>query len=92
MCAEKEPLECHRAILVSRHLVKAGLEVTHIHADAHLESQAESLARLGRSLRMDVDAPQLFRSAEEVLEEVYAWQERRIAYAVEVEAKDVSAA
>ena len=84
MCAEKEPLECHRTILVSRHLVQARLEVKHIHADGHLEGHTEALRRLTRSLRMDVDAPRLFQTAEEVLDEVYAAQERRIAYAVEV--------
>lgn len=91
MCAEKEPLECHRTILVSRHLVKAGLEVKHIHADGHLENQAEALARLASSLRLRVDEAQLFRSRDEVLEDAYLLQERRIAYAVEIEAKDVAA-
>ena len=27
MCAEKEPLECHRTILVSRHLAALGIEI-----------------------------------------------------------------
>ena len=30
MCAEKEPLGCHRTILVSRHLSARGVHVTHI--------------------------------------------------------------
>lgn len=90
MCAEKEPLECHRTILVARHLARVGLEVTHIHADGHLESHAEAIARLARSLRLRVDEPHLFRSRDEVLEDAYALQERRIAY--EVDAKDVPAA
>ena len=89
MCAEKEPLECHRTILVSRHLARVGQEVTHIHADGHLESQAEAIARLARSLHLRVDEPQLFRSRDEVLEDAYMLQERRITYAVEV--KDVAA-
>jgi uncharacterized protein (DUF488 family) len=42
MCAEKEPLECHRTILVARHLVAAGAEVKHILADGRLESQGEA--------------------------------------------------
>ncbi|CAI2717059.1 DUF488 domain-containing protein [Nitrospina watsonii] len=33
MCAEKEPLNCHRAILVSRHLESQGLQVQHILED-----------------------------------------------------------
>src|SRR5262245_47807049 len=31
MCAEKEPLDCHRTILVARHVVARGHEVLHIH-------------------------------------------------------------
>ena len=34
MCAEKEPLECHRAILVARHLVARGFDIQHITAMA----------------------------------------------------------
>ena len=34
MCAEKEPLECHRTILVARYLVALGINVWHIHLDA----------------------------------------------------------
>ena len=36
MCAEKDPLECHRTILVSRELNKEGLAVEHILADGHV--------------------------------------------------------
>ena len=31
MCAEKEPLKCHRTILVARHLYALGIAVQHIH-------------------------------------------------------------
>jgi hypothetical protein len=36
MCAEKEPLECHRSILVSKHLVLVDLDIKHIRADDKL--------------------------------------------------------
>lgn len=36
MCAEREPLDCHRTILVCRHL--RGLEIAHILADGTLEA------------------------------------------------------
>lgn len=38
LCAEREPLECHRTLLVSRHLAEMGLEIQHILADGTLES------------------------------------------------------
>ncbi len=39
MCAEKEPLNCHRMLLVSRALEKDGASVTHILADGNIEQQ-----------------------------------------------------
>ncbi len=46
MCAEKEPLDCHRTLLVSPALVNQGLGVTHIHADGMLEPHGEAMDRL----------------------------------------------
>ena len=64
MCAEKEPLECHRTILVARHLTALGFDVRHIHADGKLESHADALSRLARMLNLpEYD---MFRSREEL--------------------------
>ena len=46
MCAEKEPLECHRTLLVSRALEAEGVAVQHILADGRLESHADAMFRL----------------------------------------------
>ena len=48
MCAEEEPLECHRTILVARHLAALGIDVQHILANGKLESHADALRRLSR--------------------------------------------
>src|SRR4051812_24196689 len=50
MCAEREPLECHRTILVARELVRQNIAVTHILADGSLESHEHALQRLVVSL------------------------------------------
>jgi len=52
MCAEREPLECHRTILVSRELVREGVPVTHILADGSLESHERAMQRLVASLKL----------------------------------------
>jgi len=78
MCAEKEPLECHRGILVSRHLEAAGITVCHILADGSLESHAEAMQRLRAQLKLPES--DLFRTPEEVLEDAYRMQGERIAY------------
>ena len=36
MCAEKEPLNCHRTLLISSHLDDHGIEIQHILADRSL--------------------------------------------------------
>lgn len=85
MCAEKEPLECHRAILVARHLAALGIPVAHIHADGHIESHDAALSRLARMVH--VPEEDLFHSHEELMAEAYRRQEERIAYEVD-EASD----
>jgi uncharacterized protein (DUF488 family) len=78
MCAEKEPLECHRTILVARHLSARGVVVQHILASGRLESQTETLVRLMRQL--DLPESDMFRSQEDVQSDAYRIQESRIAY------------
>lgn len=46
MCAEKEPLDCHRAILVARHLKARGIVVHHILADGRIEPHEATERRL----------------------------------------------
>lgn len=41
MCAEKDPFDCHRAIMVSRGLALLGYTVEHILADGSLLTQSE---------------------------------------------------
>ena len=53
MCAEKEPLDCHRTTLVARALAALGVEVAHILADGGLEPHARALERLPPDLFED---------------------------------------
>ncbi len=46
MCAEKEPLDCHRTLLVGQALHERGMDVAHIHADGGLEPHADAMDRL----------------------------------------------
>ena len=45
MCAEKEPLDCHRTHLVAKALDAAGVEVMHILADGEIERHARTMER-----------------------------------------------
>jgi uncharacterized protein (DUF488 family) len=46
MCAEREPLDCHRFLLVARHLGERGAGLGHILADGRIEPQAATERRL----------------------------------------------
>ena len=37
MCAEHDPLQCHRFVLVSRHLAEKGVDISHIMRDGRVE-------------------------------------------------------
>jgi len=78
VCSEKEPLECHRTILVARHLTALGVCVRHIHADGHLEAHDAALLRLARLLNLPEN--HMFSSQEELIDDAYRRQEERIAY------------
>jgi uncharacterized protein (DUF488 family) len=78
MCAEREPLDCHRTILVAKHLAARGFDIQHVHGDGGLESHGDAIARLIRMLKMPQE--DMFHSREEIVEDAYKRQEERIAY------------
>jgi uncharacterized protein (DUF488 family) len=41
MCAEKEPLDCHRTVLVSRRLAERGVKIEHLLADSGIRFHHE---------------------------------------------------
>jgi uncharacterized protein (DUF488 family) len=46
MCAEKDPISCHRTILICKHLRQLDIEIDHIIDDKSLESQEQLEDRL----------------------------------------------
>ena len=62
MCAEKEPLDCHRTVLVSRRLAERGVAMEHLLADGgtrrHADIEEALLAKAERG------GPDLFTSGE----------------------------
>ncbi len=79
MCTEKEPLDCHRALLVARTLTERGVAVTHILADGGLEDHDDTMNRLMDALKLPRDGD-LFRSRDEVIADALARQSKRIAF------------
>lgn len=77
LCAEKDPLTCHRAILVCRRL-RGDLEIRHIREDGALESLPAAEERLLRQFHPD--GCDLFSSRAELVEDAYERQAARIQY------------
>jgi uncharacterized protein (DUF488 family) len=78
MCAEKDPLDCHRAILVARHLADEGMSVKHILANGHIEDHEQATERLIERFR--VQSNDMFQSHQEIIDEAYARRGNEIAY------------
>lgn len=53
LCAEKDPLDCHRAILIAPVLAAAGITVNHIDARGSVESHEHLESRLLRAFGLE---------------------------------------
>ena len=78
MCAEKDPLTCHRTILICRQLRGNGFPIQHILEDGSLESNEAAEERLLRLV--NEEHPSLFASHREQIEQAYERQGLKIAY------------
>lgn len=78
MCAEKDPLACHRGILVCRQLRNRGVSIQHILADGTLEATAQAEERLLDLLNLFQD--DFFTTRAERIEQAYDLQGGKIAF------------
>ncbi len=79
MCAEKEPLECHRTLLVAKALTEQGIAVEHILADGGMESYDEALDRLLDTFKLPRNGD-MFRTRGDVVAEAFTLQAKKVAY------------
>lgn len=77
LCAEKDPLDCHRMVLVARHAARFAKTI-HILADGTLEPHERTECRLLESY--ELREPDLFLSRENRLERAYAKRGEEIAW------------
>lgn len=94
MCAEKEPLHCHRTLLIGHELDKLGTDVAHILSNGVLEPHEETMTRLLSECKLesrdDLFHQQKVRS--EYIEEAIQYQSQRFGHTldqtVETEGRD----
>jgi uncharacterized protein (DUF488 family) len=79
MCAEKDPMTCHRTILVCRNLRGSGVDILHIIDQQTVETQTDLEKRLIAHLRL---YPDMFKDSDPnaLIERAYDVQGDRIAY------------
>ncbi len=85
MCAEKDPINCHRTILICKNLKEYQIQIFHIIDANTSENHKETEFRLMKLFHLE--QPDLFMKDSERLEEAYSRQEGKIAYIAENEAE-----
>lgn len=80
MCAERDPLECHRCLLVGRHMKNLDWAVLHILHNSEVESQEQSEARLLNIQRIDVHQGDLLADDSDRVTLAYKKQMQAFAY------------
>jgi uncharacterized protein (DUF488 family) len=85
LCAEEDPLDCHRFLMISPELVAAGASPVHIRKDGRVETQEAAEDRLLAAHGFaGVAANTLFPQARaEALEKAYELQAQRAAFRVD---------
>jgi uncharacterized protein (DUF488 family) len=83
MCAEKDPIVCHRMILICRYLRDADIRIGHILEDGAFENNSDAEVRLMELLKISPD--DLFSTTAEQIARAYDLQGEKIAYTLQVE-------
>ena len=80
MCAEKDPINCHRAILITNSFRKIYPEINilHIHSTSNVEQQESLDQRI--MAKYNLEHEDLFMNFEERLNAAYLLREKDIAY------------
>ncbi len=78
MCAEKDPLTCHRMILICRNLAGDDIVIRHILEDGSLEDNRDTEKRLMKVLK--IDPADLFSTEADQIRRAYDLQAEKIAY------------
>lgn len=80
MCSEKEPLHCHRTLLIAQVLAQNGLGVNHILASDDFEDHVAAMDRLLDKFRLPRHGD-MFGFREQQIAEAVKRQARQVAYA-----------
>ena len=86
LCAEKDPITCHRDILVCRNLKQFDVDIFHIMSMENIENNLQSEERLLKLF--DLEQTNLFYEKNDLIDEAYNRQGDLIAYQEKGETQD----
>lgn len=75
MCSEKDPIKCHRALLIGRSLKERGVNVIHILSDKETETQVDIEKHL-----IGEDSGQMSMFKDENLDSAYKMRSNKVAF------------
>jgi uncharacterized protein (DUF488 family) len=81
MCAEKDPITCHRMILICKELASSDFEIIHIIEKNVYEKHSEAEQRL--LVLHKLDQAEFFRDRCARISDAYARQNKKIAYSID---------
>jgi len=81
MCAEKDPLTCHRMLLICRNLRGDDIVIRHILEDGSQEDNRDTEMRLMKQLK--IDPADLFSTEADQIQRAYDLQGEKVAYTLE---------
>jgi uncharacterized protein (DUF488 family) len=87
MCAEKDPIECHRFILVCRNLKNSGFRIKHILSDGSIEDNSDTERRLVKVLKIEPNLFDPIKNQAELIDQAYKQQANKILYDSTVQEK-----
>jgi uncharacterized protein (DUF488 family) len=80
ICSERDPLHCHRCLLVGRQLKVQGIVTSHLHSDGKEETQDEVEERLLREENLALE--DMLRPRAERLGEAYLRRNKKAAFSL----------
>jgi hypothetical protein len=80
VCSERDPLECHRCLLVGRSLAELGIDACHIHHDGVCELQSDAVLRLLREENIPVE--DMWWSWDERVQKAFDRRNMKVAYSL----------
>lgn len=80
MCAEKDPLQCHRTIFIARGIKRPNLHIKHILANGSVEEHTEAERRLVKMLKIEPTLFEPSNTERDFIEQAYDRQAQKISY------------